>query len=103
MLIDLETIKKHLNLDAEYTDDDTYLVQLENVAETLVEKHIDKTFEDIISEEGEIPQPLLHTILLFIANLYDNRESVGYTQVNEIPNTLTYILNMYRDYNNANI
>jgi uncharacterized phage protein (predicted DNA packaging) len=103
MLIDLETIKKHLNLDAEYTEDDTYLVQLENVAETLVEKHIDKTFEDIISEEGEIPQPLLHTILLFIANLYDNRESVGYTQVNEIPNTLTYILNMYRDYNNANI
>lgn len=103
MLIDLETIKKHLNLDAEYTEDDTYLVYLENVAETLVEKHIDKTFEDIISEEGEIPQPLLHTILLFIANLYDNRESVGYTQVNEIPNTLTYILNMYRDYNNANI
>ncbi len=103
MLIDLETIKKHLNLDADYVDDDNYLVYLESVAETLVEKHIDKTFEDIVAEEGEVPTPLLHTMLLLIANLYDNRESVAYNQVVEVPNTLTYILSMYRDYNSANI
>lgn len=52
MHIELEDIKKHLNLDEDYTDDDSYLVYLESVAEQLVEKHIDKTLEDMIAEEG---------------------------------------------------
>jgi uncharacterized phage protein (predicted DNA packaging) len=103
MLIDLSTIKKHLNIDAEYTADDEYLMYLESVAEEVVQKHIDRTFEDIIAEEGEIPHPLLHSILLFVGNMYDNRESVAYNQVVEVPNSLSYILSMYRDYKNANI
>lgn len=103
MIIDLSTIKAHLNIDSNYTNDDAYLEHLEGVAEEVVQKHIDRTFEDIIAEEGAIPQPLLHTILLIVGNLYDNRESVAYSQVVEVPNTLTYILSMYRDYKNANI
>lgn len=103
MLIDLVRIKNHLNLDEDYTQDDTYLEYLEGVAEALVEKHIDKSLEEIIAEEGEIPHPLLHTMLLLIGNFYDNRESVAYNQVVEVPNTLSYILSLYRDYNNANI
>lgn len=103
MIIDLETLKKHLNIDSDYTDDDNYITYLESVAEELVEKHIDRTFEDIIAEEGAFPQPLLHAMLLIVGNLYDNRESVAYNQVIEVPNTLSYILSLYRDYNNANI
>lgn len=103
MIIDLATIKQHLNIDAEYTEDDNYLEFLEGVAEEVVQKHIDKSFEDIIEEVGAIPQPLLHSILLIIGNLYDNRESVAYTNAVEIPNSLQYILSMYRDYKDANI
>lgn len=103
MLIDLATIKNHLNIDPAYTSDDTYLEYLEGVAEEVVQKHIDRTFEEIMEEEGEIQQPLLHTILLFIGNLYENRESVAYNQVVEVPNSLSYILSLYRNYNNANI
>lgn len=103
MIIDLATIKRHLNLDADYKEDDTYIEFLEGVAEEVVQKHIDKTFDKIKEEVGEIPQPLLHSILLIIGNLYDNRESVAYTSAVEIPNSLSYILSMYRDYNDANI
>lgn len=103
MLIDLATIKKHLNIDAEYTVDDEYITYLEGVAEKVVEKHIDRTFEDIVAEEGEIPQPLLHAMLLFVGNMYDNRESVAYNNVVEVPNSLSYILSLYRDYKDANI
>lgn len=103
MLLDLERIKKHLNIDADFTEDDEYIEFLENVAEDLVQKHIDKKFEDIIAEEGAIPNALLHAILLFIGNMYDNRESVAFTSSSEVPQSLTYILNMYRDYKNANI
>lgn len=103
MIIDLATIKTHLNIDTDFTDDDEYIEYLEGVAEEIVQKHIDRTFEDIIAEEGAIPQPLLHAVLLFVGNFYANRESVAYNQVVEVPNSLTYILSAYRDYNNANI
>ena len=79
MLIELETIKNHLNIDSSFNDDDNYIMQLEEVAEAIVEKHIDRTLEGIIGEEGEVPKPLLQAMLLFIANLYNNRESVAYT------------------------
>ena len=103
MHIELEDIKKHLNLDEDYTDDDSYLVYLESVAEQLVEKHIDKTLEDMIAEEGEVPKPLLQAMLLMIGNCFDNRESIAYGNAIEVPNTLQYILSMYRDYDNSNI
>lgn len=103
MLIELDKIKKHLNIDVDFTDDDEYIESLALVAEDLVQKHIDKSFEEIAAESGTLPMPLLHAILLFIGNLYDNRESVAYSSAVEIPTSLTYILNMYRDYENANI
>ena len=46
MLIDLETIKNHLNIDSSFNDDDNYIMQLEEVAEAIVEKHIDRTLEE---------------------------------------------------------
>lgn len=103
MLLELQKIKKHLNIDDHFTDDDAYIESLCDVAEELVQKHIDIKFEDLIAERGELPAPLSHAILLFIGNMYDNRESYAYTTVTEIPNGLNYILNMYRDYSNANI
>jgi len=103
MLIDLDKIKKHLNIDEDFTEDDEYIESLALVAEELVEKHIDKSFEEIAAESGELPKPLLHAILLMIGNFYDNRESVAYSSAIEVPTSLTYILNMYRDYENANI
>lgn len=103
MLVDLQTIKNHLNIDSSFIDDDNYIMQLEEVAEAIVEKHIDRSLEDIIGEEGEVPKPLLQAMLLFVANLYNNRESVAYTSATEVPNSLTYILSLYRDYENANI
>lgn len=111
MLVDLETIKKHLNIDDDFKDDDKYLEMLEGVAENLVQKHIDISFDDliensydgIVATEGEVPQPLLYAILLFIGNMYDNRESVSYTSTSEVPMSLKYILDMYRNYDKCNI
>lgn len=103
MLIDLTKIKKHLNIDAAFTDDDSYIESLYLVAEELVQKHIDQKFEDIKAIEGKIPEPLIHAILLLIGDLYDNRESVAYTSISELPFSLRCILQMYRNYEGANI
>ena len=102
-ILTLATLKKHLNIDADFTSDDNYILMLEEVAEELVQKHIDITFEDSVTNQGSFPIPLVHAVLLFVGNLYENRESVAFTSVNEVPKTLSYILEMYRDYTNANI
>lgn len=102
-MLDLELIKTHLNVDKDYTEEDDYIMHLESVAVELVQRHIDRTLDDIIKEEGAIPQPLLHTMLLIIGNFYANRESIAYSPVYELPSTLKYILSMYRDYKDSKI
>ncbi len=98
MYIDLETIKKHLNIDSQFTDDDEYLTMLENVAEVSVEKHIDKGLTELEDGEGNLPSPLKQAMLLFIGNMYLSRESVTFGNAVEIPLSYNYLLDLYKDY-----
>lgn len=103
MKIALDTIKKHLNIDTEFTDDDTYITMLYNVAEKAVEKELHTTLDEIEEENGNaLPDPILHAMLLYIGNLYANRESVAYNAVHEVPYTFKYLIYLYRDYSNSN-
>lgn len=98
MYIDLETIKKHLNIDSEFTEDDDYLMMLEGVAEISVEKHIDKSLAELDDGEGDLPSPLKQAMLLFIGNMYLSRESVTFGNAVEIPLSYNYLLDLYKDY-----
>lgn len=95
----LELIKKHLNLDDDFKDDDEYLKILGDVAETVVERHIDRPFEVILfKNNGEFPTPLQQACLLLVGTYYENRENVAYASTNEIPYTVSYLLSLYQNY-----
>lgn len=98
MFLDLYVIKKHLNIDEDFTDDDNYIIGLSEVAEQIVQKHIDCKFDDIVEEDGSLPMPLLQAMLLMIGNLYQNRESVSYANAIEIPFAYDYLLSLYKNY-----
>nr|DAQ76321.1 MAG TPA: Head Tail Connector Protein [Caudoviricetes sp.] len=100
MYVNLAQIKKHLNIDTSFHDDDEYLVDLGQVAEKAVERHIDDNLENIYIASGgeQLPAPLVHSILLLLGNLYANRESIAYTSLTEIPYNLTYLLDLYKNY-----
>ena len=99
MLLNLEGIKKHLNIDDYYEDDDFYLIYLCEVAEMAVEKHIDTNLEKVAEENGgELPAPIAHAILLLIGNMYKSRESVSYGSVTSIPFSYEYLLSLYKNY-----
>lgn len=98
MFVSLETVKKHLNIDEYFHDDDEYLGHLILVAEKVVEKHIDCDFSVLKDEVGMIPAPLLQSILLFIGNLYQSRESVSFASATELPLSFRYLLDLYMDY-----
>lgn len=101
MFITLELIKKHLNIDEYFEEDDQYLLHLALVAEEVVSKHIDDNLSDLADEEGNLPAPLQQAMLLFIGDMYQSRESVAYgsTPV-EIPLSFSYILSLYKNYLN---
>lgn len=102
MYIDIQTIKKHLNIDNDYHDDDEYLADLEEVCEAVVAEHIDENLKDLCAKSGngELPAPLKHAILLLIGNFYSNRESVAFASASEIPLSYSYLLDLYKNYYN---
>ena len=95
--IDLELIKSHLNIDQDYCDEDEYLLTLADVAVRTIEKHIDHCIDDYV-EDGQLEAPLQHAALLLIGNYYQNRESVTYGQVLQVPHGYEYLLQTYVDY-----
>lgn len=98
MYCNVDEIKKHLNIDPEFFGDDEYLANLEDVAEIVVARHIGRKLEDLEDEDGQIPAPLKHALLIFIANLYANRESVAFASATEVPLSYRYLLELFEDY-----
>lgn len=102
MYIQLYQIKKHLNIDDDFFNDDEYLLHLAEVAEKLVQKHIDNNLSELCAENsGDLPSPLLHAMLLMIGNLYENREPIAFASHSELALSYNYILDLYKNYNNT--
>ena len=99
MFLEIDRIKKHLNIDDYYKDDDNYLEYLYEVDEKVVEKHTDTNLKKIAEENGgELPPPILHAMLLFIGDMYKSRESISFGSVTSIPFSYDYILSPYKNY-----
>lgn len=98
--ITVEQAKKHLNIDADFHDDDNYIQQLINVAEIAVERHIDYDLKAYVNQDGELSPALIHSMLLFLGNLYANRESVTLNSFSELPLAYNYLLDLFKDYTN---
>ena len=97
MYISLDKCKKHLNIDPEFKEDDNYIMSLVEVAEEIVQRHIGYRFEDILVD-GQLPMALQHAMLLFIGNMYANRESVTFGSPSELPLSCNYILQLFENY-----
>jgi hypothetical protein len=98
-MISLERIKKHLNIDDYFVDDDLYLLSLRDVAIETVERDLGFTLYDIYDEcDCTIPEPIKQAILLMIGTFYNNRESIAAAQLHPIPLSYQYLLDLYRKY-----
>ena len=100
MYIDAEDIKKHLNID--YDEDDGYLTQLVEAAESAIERFIQQPLEQLedengdMDENGDIPAALKHAVRLMVGGFYANREPVAFATATEIPFGLMFLVMQYR-------
>lgn len=103
MYIQLYQVKKHLNIDEDFHDDDEYLMSLVEVAEKVVERNIDTNLKKLEDGDGFIPSPLIQAMLLLIGNFYANRESVAFASTSEVPLSYNYLIDLYRNYRGENL
>ena len=96
MYITVEQLKKQVNVD--FSDDDSYMSDLIEVAQTAVENDIQRPLSELETTRANgttIPAPLKHAILLLAANLYSNREPVAFSAPQPVPYTLRYLIQPY--------
>jgi hypothetical protein len=96
--LNLEIIKNHLNIEQQFDADDMYLYALLDVAQAAVEKYLDIPLEDMENNDGMLPSPILHAILLLIGTFYAQRESVSTASMQPVPNAFELLCDLYRNY-----
>jgi uncharacterized phage protein (predicted DNA packaging) len=96
MYVTVEQLKRQVNVD--FNDDDEYMSDLIEVAQTAVENDIQRPLSELETTEDNsatIPAPLRHAILLLASNLYSNREPVAFSVPQAVPYTLRYLIQPY--------
>lgn len=102
MYVSVSLLKKHLNIDEDFTGDDQYLGILSEVAEKTVQRHVCCVLKSLEDEEGHIPAPLCQAIMLYAGVLYNSRESVAFGgSPVDIPHTYEYLINLYKNYSDT--
>ena len=98
MYLTVEDAKKHLNIDATFTDDDAYISDLIDVAEDAVQHHIDRPLAEIETAPGKLPPAVLHAVRFLVGQLYAHREPAAFASAVEIPYTYSYLISLYKRY-----
>lgn len=92
MYVELEDIKRHLNVD--FNEDDNLITSMIEAAEASVENSIGAPLADI-AINGELPVDLKHVIRIMTANFYEYREGMTYGKIQAVPFTLSHLLAPY--------
>lgn len=96
MFLTIEKVKKHLNIDNDFTEDDNYITSLIEVSENVVERHIGYKLSSLVeANEGILPKGLEHAMLLMIGTFYASRESVVFGSGSELPLGYNYLLDLF--------
>lgn len=93
--ITLFELKRHLNIETSYNEDDTYLQDVLAVSQLAIENYCNLGLSGYTDET--IPVTVKQATLLLAAHFYLNRQLVSYAQGYEIPYTFKFLLNEYRN------
>ena len=83
----LADIKAQARIEADFTDDDQYLMMLGKAAERRLLKDIQRTYDEVVEMEGEWPMDLTLAALLLTATWYKHREPETNQSMSVVPYT----------------
>jgi uncharacterized phage protein (predicted DNA packaging) len=92
-LISLDELKKHLNIEQGFLDEDGYLEGLICAAQEVIEQRINRRLTDCE------PDSLRLAIKFYAALWYNNREGVSFGNPVKVPDTLDVLIGINRNFN----
>lgn len=96
LYVTVEEVKKHLNIEEFFTEDDKYILSLIEVAHEAVKLHLNGA--SIVDENNEIYPNIKQAILLLIGTLYNNRESITFASSRVVSHAYDYLLQLSKSY-----
>lgn len=96
--MNIQELKRQLQIEPDYTDEDIQLQHYLNVADQAVLNYLNITGSTSGVTGTNMPAPVLQGILLFAAHLYTTRQIISYGQGYKIPLTFEFLLNPYKEF-----
>ena len=90
IMLDIEDLKKHLNID--HDEDDGYIAELISVAEDAVETYLNRPIAECLDANGKLKPAIRHAVRLLVGTWYANRESVVFSTPSELPDGVVALL-----------
>lgn len=91
---ELAYIKEHSRI---CTDcEDAVLEMYAASAEQTILNLLNRSYESLIGEYGDIPAPIRHATLMLVDNFYQNRTPVGQANQAAVPYTFDVVLKPYK-------
>ena len=97
MEIEINKLKRQLNIEIDYTNDDAILQQYIDVACIAVENYCGEASLSGYTTET-IPLPIVQAGILFASHMYMNRNMVSFGSGVEIPYSFRFLLDPYKNY-----
>ena len=94
-VVSLDVFKKHVTAD-DFADDDDYLTELLETAESAVIKATNRSKDELEQMEGKFPPMLKHAMMMLAAHWYNQRESVSTVQMHAVPDALQALIKPFR-------
>lgn len=86
-ILSVADLKKHLNVD--HNEDDSYIMDLQQVALDYIGTYLQRPIEDFILSETngicDVTPAVRHAVRLLVGQWYANREPVAFASNSELP------------------
>lgn len=89
-------IKRQLNIELTYTDDDILLQHMLDVSTSAVEKYLGTNALTGYTET-QIPKEVIQAIVMLASHFYLNRNMITFAQGLELPYSFKWLLDPYRN------
>ena len=95
--LDINEIKKQLNVDADLHEDDEFLELLGESAEDMVAQLLDCSLDELVAQNGNLPASVRHALRMLVDYMYSQNRGSSNESI-DIPNAIFTILKLYRSY-----
>lgn len=97
MNVNINQLKRQLNIELDYVDDDAILQHMLNVATLSVQTYLGSNALTGYTD-NTIPVSIEQAVIMLAAHFYLNRNMVSFAQGTEVPYSFRFLLDPYKDF-----